>query len=320
MQGPWSTAGRVGGTVTLLDGLRAAFPGASIAHAGGTEVDGGDRTGIPAAVAAARAADVVILCLGEAWWMSGEGASRGRPDLPGCQAELARAVLDLGRPVVVLLSSGRPLLVPWLFERADAVVAIWFLGSEAGHAVGDVLSGRWNPSGRLPFSWPVETGQIPIFYAQLPTGRPPDPAARYSARYLDLPVEPLFPFGHGLSYTRFALGEVRAHPEELRPGERCTVEVEVGNEGPLAGEDTVLLFVHGPAAGPARPMLELKGVAKLWLRPGERAIARMTLAADDLAAAGPDLSPRLQPGAYELLVGRTAERKALRAAQVRVLA
>jgi beta-glucosidase len=252
--------------------------------------------------------------------MSGEAASRGRPDLPEHQAELARAVLDLGRPVVVLLSSGRPLLVPWLFERADAVVAIFFLGTEAGHAVGDVLSGRWNPSGRLPFSWPVDTGQIPIFYAQLPTGRPPDPTARFSAKYLDLPVEPLFPFGHGLSYTRFALGPVRATPDALRPGERCTVEVEVRNEGSLEGEETVLLFAHGPSAGLTRPMLELKGVAKLGLRPGEQGIARMTFAADDLAAAGPDLAPRLQPGAYELLVGRTAERKALLATQVRVVA
>jgi beta-glucosidase len=314
MLGPWSAAGRIGGTVTLLEGLRATFPGATIEHAQGTGIDDGDRSGIPLAVAAARVADVVVLCLGEAWWMSGEGASRGRPDLPGHQDELARAVLELARPVVVLLVAGRPLLVPWLFERADAVVATWFPGSEAGHAVGDVLSGRWNPTGRLPFSWPVETGQIPIFYAQLPTGRPPDPAARYSSRYLDLPVEPLFPFGHGLSYARFAFRTVRASPGELRPGERCTVEIEVWNEGPVAGEETILLFVRGRVAGVARPMLELKGMAKLGLGPGERGTARLTLSAADLA--GPDPAS----GSYELLVGRAAEREALLVTSVRVRA
>ena len=136
--------------------------------------------------------------------MSGEAASRARPDLPGRQAELAMAVLDLGKPVVVSLSSGRPLMVPWLFERADAVLATWFLGSETGHAVGDVLSGKHNPSARLPISWPVDVGQIPIFYAQRPSGRPASPTEHYSAKYIDLPVDPQFPFGHGLSYTRFA--------------------------------------------------------------------------------------------------------------------
>ena len=112
-------------------------------------------------------------------------------------------MLDLGKPVVVLLSSGRPLMAPWLFERAQAVLATWFLGSEAGHAIGDVVSGRYNPSGRLPVSWPVDVGQIPIFYARRPSGRPADPEVHYSSKYLDLPVDPLFPFGHGLSYSRF---------------------------------------------------------------------------------------------------------------------
>ena len=259
MLGPWAAGARAEEMVTILEGVRAAFPAREVTHSPGVEIDGGDTSGIRAALDLARAAEVVVLCLGEARAMSGEAASRARPDLPGRQTELATAVLDLGKPVVVTLSSGRPLMAPWLFERADAVLATWFLGSEAGNAVGDVLCGTHNPTARLPVSWPVDIGQIPIFYAQRPTGRPADPAEHYTAKYIDLPVEPLFPFGHGLSYTRFAYRDLRARPDELRPGEAITVEVEVANEGAVAGEETIFLFLRDPVASVARPLLELKG-------------------------------------------------------------
>jgi beta-glucosidase len=261
----------------------------------------------------------VVLCLGEARRLSGEAASRARPDLPGRQAELAQAVLGAGKPVVALLSSGRPLMVPWLFERTHAVLATWFLGSEAGNAIGDVLSGRFNPTGRLPVSWPVEIGQIPIFYAQRPTGRPPDPAVHYSSKYLDLPVEPLFPFGHGLSYARFGLSGLRTSARELRPGETITVECDVVNEGPVAGEETLLLFVRDPVASVARPLLELKGMAKITLEPRRGGIVRFALAATDLAFLGPDLKPQLEPGEFELLLGRSAAHAKLLRTSVRLM-
>jgi beta-glucosidase len=310
MLGPWAAAGRAEDMVTILEGLRAALPGSEIAHALGVEVEGDDSGGIAAALDLARAADVVVLCLGEARKLSGEAASRARPGLPGLQADFARAVLDLGKPVVVLLSAGRPLMAPWLFERAHAVLATWFLGCEAGHAVGDVVSGRFNPTGRLPVSWPVDIGQIPIFYARGSTGRPADPDVHYSSKYLDLPVEPLFPFGHGLSYTRFELGDLRASAAELRPGESVTVECAVRNRGHVAGEETVLLFVRDQLASVARPVLELKGMVKIALEPHAEGTVRFTLAADDLVFLGPDLTPRLEPGTIELVVGRTAERGA----------
>jgi beta-glucosidase len=311
MLGPWAAAGQVADAVSLLEGLGATLPASEIMHAGSVAIDGEDASGIPAALDLARTADVVVLCLGEAAAMSGEAASRAQPDLPGRQAELAQAVLDLGKPSIVLLTSGRPLLVPWLFERADAVLATWHLGGEAGNAVGDVLSGRWNPSGRLPVSWPVDVGQIPIFYARRPPGRPPDPAVRYSAKYIDLPVEPQFPFGHGLSYSRFALSGLCTNARELRSGERLTVEVEVENQGPIAGEETVLLFVRDPVASQARPVLELKGFTRIALAAGARETVRLTLAAEDLAFLGPDLEPRLEPGAIEILVGPAADRRRL---------
>jgi beta-glucosidase len=311
MPGPWAAGGRPEEMVTILEGLRTALPAREVAHAPGVEIDGGETSGIPAALDLARAADVVVLCLGEARTMSGEAASRARPTFPGRQAELATAALDLGKPVVVTLSSGRPLMAPWLFERADAVLATWFLGSEAGNAVGDVLCGRYNPTARLPVSWPVDIGQIPIFYAQRPTGRPADPAEHYTSKYIDLPVDPLFPFGHGLSYTRFACRELRARPDELRPGEAITVEVEVANEGAVAGEETIFLFLRDPVASVARPLLELKGVAKIALEPGARGTVCFELSADDLAFLGPDLSPRLEPGTFEIYVGPSAARDSL---------
>jgi beta-glucosidase len=311
MLGPWSGAGRAEDMVTFLEGLREAWPHSEITHAKGVDIDGDDMSGIPAAFDLARHADLVILCLGEARWMSGEAGCRARPGLPGRQAELADAILDSGKPVVVLLSSGRPLAVSRLFERAGAVLATWYLGSESGHAVGDVLSGRWNPTGRLPVSWPVHVGQIPIFYAKLPTGRPFDPSFRYTSKYLDMSNEPLFPFGHGLSYTRFTLDNLRTDRSELRPGEAVSIEVDVSNEGERAGEETVLLFVRDPVASVSRPVLELKGMARIALAAGARGTVRMRLAADALTFVGNDIAPRLEPGLFELFVGPSANREGL---------
>jgi beta-glucosidase len=319
MLGPWSGAGRGEEMVSYLAGLRRAWPGARVEHARGVEIDGDDTSGIPAAFDLARQSDLVILCVGEARWMSGEAGSRARPGLPGRQAALADAVFGAGTPVVVVLTAGRPLLVPWLFERADAVLAAWHLGSEAGHALADVVSGRFNPSARLPLTWPVDIGQIPIFYARLPTGRPIDPSFRYSSKYLDMPNEPLFAFGHGLSYTRFACTNLRTAPAELRAGENLAVDVDVTNEGAVSGTETVLLFIRDPVASISRPVLELKGMAKAELKPGERRTVRFTLSAAALAFPGPDLAPRLEPGKIEIFVGPAARVDALLKTTIRVV-
>jgi beta-glucosidase len=291
-----------------------------VACAQGVTIDGEDASDLPTALDLAGAAELVVLCLGEAPAMSGEAASRAHLDLPNRQRELARSVLELGKPVVVLLSSGRPLTVPWLFGQADAVLATWFLGSEAGHAVGDILTGRANPSGKLPASWPVDVGQVPIWYAQRPTGRPADPKLSYTSKYIDLPVDPLFPFGHGLSYTRFLFSDLRVDPAELRPGESLTVEVAVTNAGEVEGEETVLLFLRDSFASIARPTLELKGFAKALIAPGARKTVRFTLATETFAFLGPDLVPRLEPGILEVHVGPSAARESLLKASVRLLA
>ncbi len=320
MLGPWSIVGKGEDMVSMLDGIKAAFPESEILHSPGGEIGDAVDGDIAAAVDTASQADVVILCLGEEAIMSGEAASRAVLDLPGRQAELARTILDLKKPVIVLLSSGRQLLCPWLFERADAVVATWFLGSEAGHAVADVLSGRHNPSGRLPVSWPVDVGQIPISYQPRPTGRHPNYQERYSSKYLDLPVEPLFPFGHGLSYTTFELDGVKATPSDVGPGDEIIVEAEVANRGAVPGEETVLLFVHDPVASLARPVMELKGMAKAVLAAGEKKTVRFTLDTDDFTFLGHDLKPVLEAGEILLLVGPTADRSTQQEVRITVRA
>jgi beta-glucosidase len=245
--------------------------------------------------------------------MSGEAGSRARPVLPGRQKELAEALFATGKPVIVLLSCGRPLAVSWLFERANAVLLTWFLGSEAGHAAADVLTGQWNPTGRLPVSWPVDIGQIPIFYNRLPTGRPFDARIRYTSKYLDMPNEPLFTFGHGLSYSLFGYRNFKVSPGDVRPGSDLAIEVDVTNEGKFAGEETVLLFMRDPVASVSRPVLELKAMAKAGLKPGESKTVRMKLTTDDLMFLSQDFKPVLEPGVIEFFVGPAGDGMLLKA-------
>ena len=287
------------------------MPHAEILHAPGVGIDSGDRSGIAGALDLCRSADVVLLCVGESAAMSGEAASRAFLDLPGLQREFAEAVLDLQKPVVAILSSGRPLTVPWLIGRAGATLATWFLGHEAGNAIADVVTGRFSPSGRLPVSWPRAPGQVPIFYSQRPSGRPADPPSHYTMKYLDLPLTPLFPFGHGLSYGRFAYSDLKATPARAGPNDTIEVAVTVTNEGEAAAEETVFLFIRDMVASVARPLLELKAFTKVELSPGARATVVILLPVNALSFPGRDWQPVLEPGAFEILVGPCADRTRL---------
>jgi len=311
MRGPWAAAGFEEPSVTVLAGLRAALPNASIVHAEGVTIAGAETSGIGAAVELAAAADAVVLCLGEAAEMSGEAASRAHPELPGEQRALAEAVIEGARagriPVVVVLFCGRPLIVPWLVERADALLIAWFPGTEGGNAVADVLTGRASPSGRTPITWPRALGQIPLFYGQRNSGRPENPADRFTSKYLDSPSSPLIPFGFGLTYGRFAYANLAVSPESASAGDTIEVSVDVTNEGACAAEETVFMFVRDCVASVARPTLELKGVTKIELAPGETGTARLRLPAAELEFLGPDLEPVLEPGEIELRVGPCAD-------------
>ena len=311
MLGPWAMAGNAAEAVTIREGLAAALPNSEIVFAPGVAIAGDDTSGIAAALEICRDADLVLLCLGEAATMSGEAASRANPCLPGVQSTLAEAIFGLGKPVVVLLSSGRPLMIAAIAAQAGALVATWFLGVEAGNAIADVLTGTFNPTGRLPVTWPRDVGQVPVFFAERPSGRPANPDDPYTSKYLDMPVEPLFPFGHGLSYSRFSLSSLRVNKVEFTRAETLTIEVDVTNEGPMAGEETVFLFARDSVASVARPLLELKGVGKIALAPGESGTVCYKLAAEALAFPGSDLKPVFEPGEFLLSAGQSADPRGL---------
>lgn len=312
-------AGSAARPVTIREGLAAALPEAEIVFARGVSIASADVSGIAAAREICQDAHIVLLCLGEAANMSGEAASRANPGLPGVQGALAEAIFDLGKPVVALISSGRPLMIAAIVEKARAVVATWFLGAEAGNAIADVLTGRFNPTGRLPVTWPREVGQVPIFFATRPSGRPANPDDHYTSKYLDMPVEPLFYFGYGLSYSRFTLTNLRASKAAFKSGDELTIEVDVLNEGPAVGEATVFLFARDMVASVARPVLELKGVGKAALRPGEGGTVCFRLAAAALAFPGSDLKPVLEPGEFLLLAGQSADPRQMLSIKVRAL-
>jgi beta-glucosidase len=322
MRGPWWGAAAVTGHVTPLEGLRQ-LPGIEIAHAMGVDIGGDDVSGIAAALEACAGADMVILCLGEAAVMSGEASSRAHIGLPGRQRELAQAVMARARemhvPVVAVVFSGRPLVIDWLADNAQALLAAWFLGSEAGNAIADVLSGHVSPSGRTPITWPRAAGQVPIFFGERPSGRPFDAQDRFTTKYIDVANEPLFPFGFGLTYGRFEWKGLRLSTDTLGPKDTLSVSIDIENHGLRAAEETVFLFVHYKVASVSQPTLTLKGFAKIRLGQGESGTVQLSLAAADLRILGLDLQPIFESGEVQILVGPSADRSQLLAAELRLV-
>jgi beta-glucosidase len=315
MRGCWSAAGVEEGQISVLAGLRQGLPGTQIVYSPGVDILGEDRSGIAPAVALCDGADAILLCLGESATMSGEAASRAFPDLPGQQYVLAKAIFERARAqgtrVTVILFSGRPLIVPWLAENADALVAAWFPGNEAGNAISDVLTGRTSPSGRTPITWPRALGQVPLFYGERPSGRPADSKDHFTSKYLDTPNEPLYPFGHGLSYGQFTLANLHVAPDRVVETDSIEIRVDVTNNGKRTAEETVFLFTHDKLASVARPVLELKGVGKITLQPAETGTVSLSLPGTELRFLGPDLEPVFEPGEVEILVGPCADRSRL---------
>ncbi len=256
--------------------------------------------------------------------MSGEASSRAHLGLPGMQRRLAEAVFEQAKrsstPVVVILFSGRPLIVPWLVEKADAVLAAWFLGSEAGNALADVITGRCSPSGRTPVTWPRAAGQVPIFFSERPSGRPFDSNDRFTSKYLDVANEPLFPFGFGLTYGRFEFANLRLSSGAIGIDDTVTVQVDVTNRGARAAQETVFLFTHDKLASLSRPKLELKGFGKIDLGAGGSGTVSISLRASELRFLGMDLEPLFEPGDVEILVGPCADRAQLLTATIQLVA
>ncbi len=263
--------------------------------------------GIEKAVELAKKMDVVIMALGENCFQSGEGRSQVDITLKGYQQELLEAVLAVNPNVVVVLMNGRPLVLDWMAEQVPAIVETWHLGSESGNAIADVLFGDYNPSGKLPVSFPRSVGQCPIYYNHFSTGRQDDTGNVFWSHYTDDSNEPLFPFGYGLSYTTFDYSGLKLSSKNIEVGQSIKVKVSIKNKGDVDGEEVVQLYVHDLFGSIARPVKELKGFKKIFLKAGESKIVEFEVNAEDLAFYGANHTWETESGDFELWVGPNSE-------------
>ncbi len=302
--GSWTGDGKLEDAVSLLAGIKSKVsPETRVLYAKGTEINDDSIAGIDEAVRIARDSDVVILAVGESAEMSGEAASRSSLDLPGRQLDLVKAVHATGKPVVVVLMNGRPLTINWIAENVPSVLETWFAGTQAGHAIADVLFGDVNPGGKLPVTFPRSVGQMPLYYNHKNTGRPPDANNKYTSKYLDVPWTPLFPFGYGLSYTQFKFGSLQLSATRIRPADKFKVRVEVENVGTRPGDEVVQLYIRDLAAGVTRPVKELKGFQRISLQPGEKRWVEFRLSPDELGFYDRDMKFIVEPGEFKIMVG-----------------
>ena len=310
MIGSWSAAGdRETRPVTVLEGLRARLGNsADIRYARGADYDfaAADKTdGFTDALAAAQDADVVVAVMGERWDMTGEAASRTSLELPGNQQALLERLVATGKPVVLVVMSGRPNALEWADENVSAILHAWYPGTMGGHAVADVLLGDYNPSGKLPMTFPRNVGQVPIHYDMKNTGRPielGEPGAKYVSRYLDTPNTPLYRFGYGLSYTDFTFSGVTLSSAEIGPGETLIASATVTNSGEVAGETVAQLYVRDLVGSVTRPVQQLRGFEKFSVEPGESRTVTFSLSPADLAFTRADGSHGWEPGEFDLWI------------------
>jgi beta-glucosidase len=306
--GSWHAAGQANECTSFLEGLKAAVrTHTHISFTKGCDVNGADKSMFPAAIQSARDADVILAVVGEHEWMSGEAASRSMIGLPGVQRDLIEALIETGKPVVVILMNGRPLAIPWITEHADAILETWFGGTQAGPAICDVLFGEYNPSGKLPVTFPRNEGQIPIFLAMKHTGRPMQADNKYTSKYLDVPNTPLYPFGFGLSYTSFSFTPATLNKSEFKYDEPIIVSATVQNSGDRAGHEVAQLYVRDLVGSVTRPVKELKGFQKIFLHAGESRQISFTLTSDDLRFYTADMTFCAEPGAFEFYIGGSSD-------------
>lgn len=305
--GPWQFSRHGLETVTMYEGLVAkGIKEDRLLYAQGCDVNAPIHGGIEHAVAQAIQADLVVLALGEDSEMSGEAASRLNLSLPQAQLELAEAIASTSKPVVLVLTNGRPLTLGWFEQHVDAIVETWFLGSQAGHAIADVLFGDYNPSGRLTMSFPAHAGQVPVYYNYFRTGRPKlqtNAGEKYISKYLDGPNEPLYPFGYGLSYTTFIYGEVKLDRNVMTADGKIIASVTVTNTGNRSGVETVQLYIQDVYASVVRPVKELKGFVRIELSPGEGREVVFEITRKELSFWSPAVGYAAEPGEFRVMIG-----------------
>lgn len=297
--------------VSQYEGIKQQLePSSTLLYAKGCNENDQDKSGFDEAVQTALKADVVIMTLGEGPAMSGEAKSRSNIHFSGVQEELLKAVAATGKPIVLMINAGRPLVFDWAVEHIPTIVYSWWLGTEAGNSIADVLFGKINPSGKLPMTFPRSEGQIPIYYNHYSTGRPArsNDDKIYVSAYIDQQNDPQFPFGFGLSYTTFDLSNLSLSSSELAiKSGQLTVAVDVKNTGKYDGEEVVQLYVRDLVGSVVRPVKELKGFKKIFLKSGETRKVELNLTAEDLKFYNDKLQYINEPGEYELYVGNSSQ-------------
>jgi beta-glucosidase len=313
--GPWCVYGDDAKAVDLATGVRAAVADKnSVIIAEGSGVEQSIAGGIQQAVAAARQADIVVLAIGEAQNMSAEAQSRTEIVVPKPQQELAEAVAAVGKPLVVVLKHGRALALEGAVADAPAILATWFLGTETGHAIADVLFGAYGPSGRLPASFPRRSGQQPYYYAHKNTGRPNPPGKLepYKARFRDITNTALYPFGHGLTYGKIEYSDFALSARSLGMSGEIMVSARITNRGSREAEEVAQLYIHDQVASITRPVRELKAYKKIKLAPGQSEVVRFVLRAADLQFYGLANKPVVEPGTFDVWIAPSAEAEGVR--------
>jgi beta-glucosidase len=293
--------------VSVLDGVKAADPGATVNYADGcanfTVTDPCNETSdFNQAVAAAQASAVTVVVVGEPSGDVGEASSLSDIDLPGQQLALVQAIAATGKPYVVVMMNGRPMTIPWLANNAPALLEAWYPGTEGGNAVADILFGKFDPSGKLTMSWPIDTGQIPVSYNELPTGRPYSATNKYTSRYLDIPNTPQYSFGYGLSYTTFSITNLQA-PSNVSGNRPFQVSAQIQNTGSMAGADVVQLYLHESDTSILQPVQKLEGFQRVELAPGQTKTVTFTLGPQNLGFYNEQGQFTVEPGPFDLWVG-----------------
>ncbi len=326
--GSWAAQGRAEDVVTPLQGIKAKLPNAQVLYAKGVDIPSfehlpaattlaapaplsatgiasGSTTagagGIQEAVQAASNAEVAVVFLGELAAMSGEASSRAFLDFPGRQQELLERLVATGKPIVLVIESGRPLDIRWAEEHVSAIMQAWYPGVQAGNAIADLLLGDASPSARLPMSWPRSVGQIPVYYNHYNTGRPTS-ADRWHTGYLDESSTPLFPFGYGLTYTTFRYRNLRVLTSTVAPGGEVRVQADLQNTGQRSGTEAVQLYVHRQLGRTSSRVRELKGFQRITLRPGEKTTVSFAINTSELSSYHSHQSPFIPPGVYDVWI------------------
>ena len=307
MNGSWSGDGQPTDPVTVLQALKQKYPQTRIRFEAGCDVKCDTDAGFAKAVDVAKDSDFTIVVVGESADMSGEASSRSSIDLPGKQLDLVKAIHATGKPYAIVLMNGRPLTINWLADNSPAILETWFAGTEAGNAIVDTLFGDANPGGKLPITFPRSVGQIPLYYNHKNTGRPFKASEKYSSKYTDIANTPLYPFGYGLSYTKFSLDNLKLDKLQIKPTESVKVSVDVSNTGKVSGDEVVQLYINDVAASVTRPVKELRGFKRVTLKAGEKQTVEFVLSREHLEFLGRDLKPVLEPGEFQVFVGTSSD-------------